>query len=69
MGKRFSIYHAHGGRIGEANTLETAIAAGGTYGCRKYDCPCWKYVIYDNVLETSDMDRIIKSWVRKNTEK
>lgn len=68
MSERFEVYHAHGiKRIGEAKTLEAALATGEKYGCRDYDCPCRKYMIYDNALLTGDMDVIIKHWVKRNT--
>lgn len=63
---RYNIYHTHTkALIGTAETIEEAIFIGEQYGCKDKDCPCNKYVVYDNILKTSDIIEMVKDRINK----
>lgn len=64
------IYHAHFTKlVAEANKIELALYLGGEYGCRDMNCPCCKYIVYDSVLNTTDITIIVKSAIRSEITK
>lgn len=67
---RYDIYHTHTKElIGATETLEQAIFIGEQYGCKDKRCPCNKYVVYDNILKTSDVIEMAKDRIRKERKR